>query len=150
MVLGPAAAASAFARLRGIRPRSEASRPPEFEQLRGGAVALPAAVREDLHMPTFLAAIRVQPGARTNQVGGAVPPLDARGDQPCLQVRVRARIVDGAATAAAARAVAEALAVRPRQVSVVKGHTAREELVKVIDPPADIAERWQRLLDAEP
>jgi hypothetical protein len=35
-------------------------------------------------------------------------------------------------------------------VSVVKGHTAREELVNVVDPPADIAERWQRLLDAEP
>ena len=101
-------------------------------------------------MPTFLAAIRIQPGARTNQVGGAVPPLDARGDQPCLQVRVRARIVDEAATAAAARAVAEALAVLPRQVSVIKGHTAREELVKVTDPPADITERWQRLLDVEP
>lgn len=101
-------------------------------------------------MPAFLAAIRVEPGARTNRVGGAVPPRDDRGEQPCLQVRVRARIVDGAATAAAARAVAEALAVQTRQVSVVKGHTAREQLVKVIDPPTDIAERWQRLLDNEP
>ena len=100
-------------------------------------------------MPSFLRPIRVQPGARTERVGGAVPPMDARGDQPCLLVRVRARAIDGAATAAAARAVAEALGVRPRQVSVVKGHTAREKLVKVTDPPPDIAERWQRLLDAD-
>lgn len=99
-------------------------------------------------MAAFLRAIRVQPGARTERVGGAVPPRDARGDQPCLRVRVRARAIDGAATAAAARAVAQALDVRPRQVSIVKGHTAREKLVEVTDPPPDVEQRWQRLLDA--
>jgi uncharacterized protein YggU (UPF0235/DUF167 family) len=101
-------------------------------------------------MAAFLGAIRVQPGARSDRVGGAVPPRDARSDQACLQVRVRARAIDGAATAAATRLVAEALGVRPRQVSVVKGHTAREKLIEVTDPPADIAERWQGLLGSDP
>jgi hypothetical protein len=77
----------------------------------GGA---PAAVR---------VAIRVQPGASRTRVGGV------RGDR--LVVAVGARAVDGAATEAALRAVAEALGARPRQVRLVSGVTSRDKVVEV-------------------
>ncbi|MCU0300469.1 MAG: DUF167 domain-containing protein [Candidatus Nanopelagicales bacterium] len=98
-------------------------------------------------MPRFRAAIHVRPGAGADRVGGAA--AGARSGQPAaLLVRVRARPVEGAATAAAERALAEALGLRSRQVRVVRGGTARDKLVEVTDPPDDIAERWARLLDA--
>lgn len=100
-------------------------------------------------MPSFSAAIHVRPGAPADRVGGA-SPASRRTDGPVLEVRVRARPVQGAATAAAERALAEALGVRPRQVRVVRGATSRDKLVEVVDPPADIAERWAGLLAAGP
>jgi uncharacterized protein YggU (UPF0235/DUF167 family) len=57
--------------------------------------------------------------------------------------------VDGAATAAAERALAEALGLRPRQVRVVRGATTRDKLVEVSEPPADLTDRWARLLDPD-
>jgi uncharacterized protein YggU (UPF0235/DUF167 family) len=65
-----------------------------------------------------------------------------------LEVRVRARPVDGAATAAAERVLAEALGLRRRQVRVVRGATSRAKLVEITDPPADLGTRWATLLDA--
>jgi uncharacterized protein YggU (UPF0235/DUF167 family) len=65
-----------------------------------------------------------------------------------LAVRVRARAVAGAATAAVERVLAEALGVRPRQVHVVRGATSRDKLVEVSDPPPDIEARWASLLGA--
>jgi hypothetical protein len=104
-------------------------------------------------MPAFRAAIRVRPGSRADAVGGTAPLPDPGGPdpggRPLLVVRVRARPVGGAATAAAERALAAALGVRPRQVRVVRGPTSPEKLVEVSDPPADIAERWEALLRAE-
>lgn len=97
-------------------------------------------------MPSFRAAIHVRPGARQDAVGGAAPAART-ADGPALQVRVRARPVEGAATEAAERAVARALGVRPRQVRVVRGATTRDKLLEVSDPPPDIAERWAALLD---
>ena len=52
-----------------------------------------------------------------------------------------------AATAAAERAIAHALGLRPRQVRVVRGATTRNKLVEISDPPADLAGRWDELLD---
>jgi uncharacterized protein YggU (UPF0235/DUF167 family) len=64
-----------------------------------------------------------------------------------LEVRVRARPVEGAATSAAERVLADALGLRPRQVRVVRGATSRDKLVEVADPPADLPARWATLLD---
>lgn len=97
-------------------------------------------------MPPFRAAIRVRPAARQDAVGGRAP-TSRPGDPPVLEVRVRARPVEGAATAAAERALAEALGVRPRQVRVIRGATSRDKLVEIADPPADLPTRWAALLE---
>lgn len=96
-------------------------------------------------MTTFRAAIRVKPGAARDAVAGAVVS-SRHGEPPALEVRVRARPVEGRATAAAERLVAAALDVRPRQVRVVRGATSRDKLIEVADPPQDIAARWAALM----
>ena len=96
-------------------------------------------------MPTYRAAIRVQPGARTDHVGGATPS-GRPGQPPALTVRVRARAVEGAATAAAETVLAAALELRPRQVAVIRGATSRDKLVEITDAPVDIEQRWTVLL----
>lgn len=60
-------------------------------------------------------------------------------------MKVGARAVDGAATEAVLRAVAEALGVRPYEVTLVSGATAR---TKVLDVPDGLEERVAELLDA--
>ena len=97
-------------------------------------------------MTSFHGAIHVRPGARRDAVGGSVPASRV-GDPPVLEVRVRARPVDGAATGAAESVLAEALDVRPRQVRVIRGATSRHKLVEISDPPADIEHRWAALRD---
>jgi uncharacterized protein len=95
----------------------------------------------------FRGGIRVQPGARRDEVGGTAPVSGARAGAPAvLLVRVRARPVEGAATTAAERAIAAALGVRAGQVHVVRGATSREKLIEVTDAPADIGQRWAGLL----
>lgn len=83
-------------------------------------------------------AIRVRPGASRTKVGGS---YDGR-----LVVAVSARAVDGAATSAALAAVADALGLRPRQVSLVSGPTSRDKVIE-IEPVPGLAERWAHLLD---
>ena len=97
-------------------------------------------------MTSFRAAIRVRPGARLDGVGGRAPAARPT-DPPVLEVRVRARPVEGAATEAAERVLAHALGLRPRQVRVVRGATSRDKLVEVLEPPADMSARWAALLD---
>ncbi len=67
--------------------------------------------------------ISAHPGARQNRV-----ELQADGS---LAVWVRARPVDGQANAAIERALAHALGLRPRQVVIVTGHTARRKIVAI-------------------
>lgn len=100
-------------------------------------------------MDSFRAAIHVRPGGRADAVGGAVAATRP-GTPPALLVRVRARPVEGAATAATERVLADALGVRPRQVRVVRGATSRDKVVEVTDPPAGIEQRWANLLGEEP
>ncbi len=76
-------------------------------------------------------AIRVKPGASKPKVGGGY------GDPPALIVAVHAQPVDGQANDAVLSALAEALKVKSRQMSVVSGHTARTKLVAVQVPNAD-------------
>ncbi len=97
-------------------------------------------------MTAFHAAIRVRPAARQDAVGGRATP-SRPGEPPALEVRVRARPIEGAATAAAERVLAGALGLRPRQVRVVRGATSRDKLVEISDPPLDLAARWAALLD---
>ena len=78
-------------------------------------------------------AIRVKPGASRTRVGGR------HADR--LVVAVTARAVDGAATAAALDAVADALVVRPRYVRLVSGATSRDKLLEVADEAVDDAVR---------
>ncbi|OHV36376.1 MULTISPECIES: DUF167 domain-containing protein [Pseudofrankia] len=78
--------------------------------------------------------IRVQPGAGRTAVGGqAATP----GGEPNLMVRVAARAVDGKATEAALRALADALGLRRRDVALVRGATSRTKIVEIDAPAAD-------------
>ena len=83
-------------------------------------------------------AIRVRPGASKSGVGGAVADR--------LLVRVNARAVDGKATEAALKAVAEAFAVRPAAVALVQGATTRDKLVEIQGDPVALGARLDALL----
>ena len=82
-------------------------------------------------------AIRVQPGAPRTAVGGS------RGE--ALVVRVTARPVGGQATQAALRAVAEAFGVRPGDVTLVRGVTSRDKVVRVEGDPQQLTAVLTRL-----
>lgn len=84
-------------------------------------------------------AVRVQPGASRTHVGGH--------REGVLLVRVSARAVEGAANRAVVDAVATALRVRRRQVRVVRGERARDKLLEVTEPPADLSARVDSLRD---
>jgi uncharacterized protein YggU (UPF0235/DUF167 family) len=81
--------------------------------------------------------IRVKPGSRRTRVGGRYGPST-------LVVAVTAPAIGGRATEAALIALAEALAVRRRDVSLVSGATARTKIVEI---PATAAERVVALLE---
>ena len=86
--------------------------------------------------------IRVRPGVSVPRVGGR----HGTGPDAALVVAVAARAVDGAATEAAVRAVADALGVRRRDVRLVSGARSRDKLVELDDPPPDVLRRLHRLL----
>jgi uncharacterized protein YggU (UPF0235/DUF167 family) len=79
--------------------------------------------------------IRVRPGAGRTAVGGS--------HDGALVVRVAAPAVDGRATEAALTAVADALGVRRRAVTLVTGATSR---TKVVDIDGGDADRLRELL----
>ena len=92
-------------------------------------------------------AVRVRPGASSTKVGGRFgDPADPASP---LVVAVSARAVDGAATDAVLRAVAAALVVRPRQVTLVRGRTSRDKLLEILDPPSDLGARLAALGEPE-
>ena len=88
--------------------------------------------------------VRVRPGASRTAVGGC------HGERVdgVLVVAVTARAVDGAATAAVLRAVADAFDVRPRAVSLHRGATSRTKTLDVDLPDTVARARLERLLRA--
>jgi len=93
-------------------------------------------------MPTI--AIRVKPGASRTAVGGS----HAGPYGPALIVAVGARPVDGQATAAALKALADALRLRPSALRLKAGAASRDKLVELPDElPAGHAERVRALMD---
>ena len=92
-------------------------------------------------------AVRVRPGASRTAVGGAYG-----AEEPArLVVAVGARAVEGAATEAARRALADALGVPARRVRLVVGATSRDKVyaVEAADPGdrANLEARVAELLD---
>jgi uncharacterized protein YggU (UPF0235/DUF167 family) len=85
-------------------------------------------------------AVRVRPGAGRTQVGGRYDGPHG----PALVVAVSAPAVDGRATEAVRRALAEALAVRPRDVVLKLGATSRD---KVFTVSGDVGARFAALRD---
>lgn len=67
--------------------------------------------------------VRLQPRARRDEVVGE------RGG--AVVIRVSAPPVDGRANEALRRLIAKAARVAPSKVTVVRGHTAREKVVRV-------------------
>jgi hypothetical protein len=70
------------------------------------------------------------------------------GDGEVLVVAVTARAVDGKATEAALRAVAEAFGVRRADVTLVTGAASRDKLVEIDGNAADLASKRDALLGA--
>ena len=74
-------------------------------------------------------AIRVRPGSSRTVVGGS--------HDGALVIKVGARAVDGKATAAALRALAEAIGVHHRDVLLISGATSRSKVVEIPDGHQD-------------
>jgi uncharacterized protein (TIGR00251 family) len=85
-------------------------------------------------------AIRVKPGSSRTAVGGR------HGETDALTVAVTARAVDGKATEAALRAVADAFSVPRRDVTLVTGATSRDKVVEIDGDAAALAGRRDALL----
>ncbi len=82
-------------------------------------------------------AIRVKPGSARTSVGGR------HGE--ALVVTVTARAVDGKATEAALRAVADAFAVKRRDVTLVAGATSRDKVIDIDGETGALTERRDAL-----
>ena len=82
--------------------------------------------------------VRVRPGASRTSVGGE--------RDGALVVAVHAPAVDGRATEAVLRAVADAFGLRPRQVRLVSGQRSRTKVVALTGDRAVLAARLGELL----
>jgi uncharacterized protein (TIGR00251 family) len=88
--------------------------------------------------------LRVTPGARRPGIGGTFALPDGRA----LELRVAAPAVDGKANAAVIAALAEALGVPRRAVTIVGGATARLKRVHIAGDPAALKPRLDALAAA--
>ncbi|MDM4719969.1 DUF167 domain-containing protein [Micromonospora sp. WMMA1363] len=88
-------------------------------------------------------AVRVKPGSARARVGGRFDGPHG----PALVVAVTAPAVDGRATEAARRAVADALGVRPAAVALRAGAASRDKLFLVDGVTRDLIGVLRRLRD---
>jgi uncharacterized protein (TIGR00251 family) len=72
--------------------------------------------------------IRVQPGAKANEIVGWM--ADAHGGE-VLKIRLRAPAVEGNANAALIEFLADTLGLRTRQITLERGDKSREKVVQV-------------------
>lgn len=87
--------------------------------------------------------VRVKPGASRNKVRGSV------GDPPALVVAVSEPAIDGRASTAVCRAIAEAVGVSLSKVSIVMGQTSRTKVVEINDNDPQIQRKIAELLKSE-
>ncbi len=85
-------------------------------------------------------AVHVHPGSKVPSVGGSYGGA--------LNVHVRARAVDGAATNEVVKVVAAAFDVRTSQVALVRGATSRDKTLSIDGDDAALAARLEQLLEA--
>ncbi|MEH1011524.1 DUF167 family protein [Micromonospora sp. CPCC 206060] len=88
-------------------------------------------------------AVRVKPGSSRTRVGGCFDGPYG----PAVVVAVNAPPVDGRATEAARRALADALGLRPAAVSLRAGAASRDKLFQVEQAAVGLPELVQRLRD---
>lgn len=94
-------------------------------------------------MADLTVAVRAKPGSSRTRVGGRYDgPLG-----PAVIVAVTAPAVDGRATEAVRRALADALGMPAAAVALRSGANARDKLFTVTDPPPHLAGRISVLLD---
>lgn len=92
---------------------------------------------------TIRLTVRVKPGSSRNKVRGSF------GDPPALVVAVSEPAIDGRASTAVCRAIAEALGVSLSKVSIVMGHTSRTKVVEINDSDPQIQRKIADLLKSE-
>ncbi len=73
-------------------------------------------------------AVQIQPGAKSNEIAGWTD--DGQGGR-LLKIRLRAPAVEGQANAALVEFLAEALGVRPRQITLERGGKSRGKIIGV-------------------
>ncbi|HEX9999197.1 MAG TPA: DUF167 domain-containing protein [Actinoplanes sp.] len=96
--------------------------------------------------PELSVPVRVRPGAGRTRVGGRYDGPHG----PALIVAVGAAAVDGKATEAVRRALAEALRVRPADVALRLGSTSRNKVFTVAGAAGDLGPRLTALRDGAP
>ncbi|GAB1690457.1 DUF167 domain-containing protein [Krasilnikovia sp. M28-CT-15] len=99
---------------------------------------VPSSGPGDLSVP-----VRVRPGAGRTRVGGRYDGPHG----PALIIAVGAPAVDGKATEAVRRALADALDVRPSAVTLRLGATSRDKVFTVAADPVFLAPRLAVLRD---
>jgi uncharacterized protein YggU (UPF0235/DUF167 family) len=88
-------------------------------------------------------AVRAKPGASRTRVGGRYDGTLG----PALIISVTAPPVDGRATEAVRRALADALGLPAASVALRSGASGRDKLFTITDPPGDLDDRISALRD---
>jgi len=98
-------------------------RPSHFSLLEQFNVVAPKTIRARDSPRVIRFIVRVHPGSSMSSVGGSY--------DGALQVRVRARAMDGAATHEVCAVLADAFGVRPGTVECVRGARSRTKLIAI-------------------